>query len=180
MSLNLRHLFSHRERMPGHMCPKHAAVKRSVPAGNCGDVCGAFLFSKRLQWCISDTAGWLPNMPRIRLPLWPPAEVNLLTVNDCGCAGYQSFSMCDVFLKGLSDYIPYGCSWYRGPLIHNPLCNTPFTSRSRVWPGIFNIGQSRMGPSLYRNKYPGLFWVELCWCNLFTLAHDPGPTLVDP
>lgn len=69
----------HREGMPGHMRSEHAAVWWSVPAGNCWDVRRPLLLPQGLQWCVTDPAGWFPDVPGLRLPLRSHAQVRLLS-----------------------------------------------------------------------------------------------------
>lgn len=69
----------HREGMPGHMCSEHAAVRWSVPTGDCGDVRRPLLLPQGLQWCVTDPAGRFSNVPGLCLPLRSHAQVQLWT-----------------------------------------------------------------------------------------------------
>lgn len=64
-----------REGMPGYVRSEHAAVWWPVTAGDCGHVCWPVLLPQRLQRRVTDPAGWFPNVPGLRLPLWPHAQV---------------------------------------------------------------------------------------------------------
>lgn len=64
-----------REGMSGYVRSEHAAVRWSVTTRDCGHVCWPVLLPQRLQWRVTDPARWFPNVPGLRLPLWPHAQV---------------------------------------------------------------------------------------------------------
>lgn len=56
--LNFSITFLFRKRMFIHMCSEYAAVWWPFSPWNSWDVCWAFLFSQRFQWCVSNAIGW--------------------------------------------------------------------------------------------------------------------------
>lgn len=66
-----------REGMSVHVRSEHAAVWWSLPTGDRRDVCWSLLFPQRLQRRVADPAGRFPNVPGLRLPLRPHAQVQM-------------------------------------------------------------------------------------------------------
>lgn len=56
-----------RERVPLHMHPEHAAVRRPVAVGDRGDVRRALVLPEGLQRRVPDAPGRLPHVPGLQL-----------------------------------------------------------------------------------------------------------------
>lgn len=58
-------LYFYRKRMFIYMCSEYAAIRWPVSPRNCWNVCWAFLFPQRFQWCFPNSFGWFSDMARI-------------------------------------------------------------------------------------------------------------------